>query len=339
MTRIRNLIFWVVLIILNTFITTTYAQQIIKTPNPISGRNPNNTRHIIPADVLARAKLFSKELNLIRQALGKPSEKQNFISVSNASPREVYFEAEALFQKTNQLAYEITGGSESAPRNRSNDIVPADVYSVVDASLKRILLVKKELGITKKIIETKEASNTTPSDVFNSILNSNQELSGLLYQKISPTDVYSQITQAISYSAHLINQANASPLIPNPSQFSANKKPSDVYKRLIKCIQTLQVIAEKSNIRMLHIKVNDFSQYQATASNAYDISKIIVAETKYLNMLLPKPEEVDLFYPGYKTPSQTFQRSSILLKQLNILKKSAEKNSSWLADPDTEAQQ
>lgn len=38
------------------FSSTVFAIE-VKTPQPVSGRNPFSTKHIIPADVYARVKL------------------------------------------------------------------------------------------------------------------------------------------------------------------------------------------------------------------------------------------------------------------------------------------
>ena len=74
----------------------TYAKD-INTTAPISGRNPVNTQEMIPADVLSRVVLLHKEISLVREAMGKPKQAQVVISVSNASPREVYQLATALY--------------------------------------------------------------------------------------------------------------------------------------------------------------------------------------------------------------------------------------------------
>ncbi|MCH9643785.1 MAG: hypothetical protein K0U23_02850 [Gammaproteobacteria bacterium] len=310
-------------------ITVVYAAS-FNTPAPISGRNSSSTQHIIPADVLARVKLLKGELNLVRIALGKPQHHQTIISVSGASPREVYFEAQALFQKANRLAYEVTGSYEQQPEIHSSNLLPAHVWQLVDTALKRILLVKQRLGIKTVVVEKSQVEATTPTDVFNAILQANQELNALLYRRVAPSDVYEQVTLAVNYTANLLKRLNISPRIPDSPTFVANKTPGNVYQRAVRCIHILQAIAKESNVKVLHVKISDLGKHQATPSNVFDLSKIIVSEVRYLNTLLGNTKSIEAFYPGYKTPSEVFQRAGVLLKQLQAIQKVVKQQPNWL---------
>lgn len=314
------------------FLIQSSIAATIKTPSPVSGHNPSSIQHVIPADVLARVKLLSGEVDLIREALGKPKEHQSIISVSNAQPREVYFEAQALFQKANRLAYEVTGSHEEEPEIHSQQLKPAHVWQLVDSALKRVLLVKQHLKIQKKIQEQKEPNTVTPSNVFNAILQANQELNGLLYHRVAPSDVFQQLTLAVNDVANLLKYFNVSPRIPDAPNFIAKKTPTDVYQRLIHCIKLLENIAKKSKIKILHVHIDDLGTYQVTPNNVFDLSKIIVSEVRYLNTLLPYSVSIQAFYPGYKMPSEVYQRAGILLKQLELLESAVDKNPNWLKE-------
>jgi len=304
----------------------------VKTPAPVSGRTPSNVQHIIPADVLARVKLLSAELYFVRQALGKAKEHQSIISVSGASPREVYFEAQALYEKANRLSYEVMGSYKKSPTLHAKNLVPAHVWQLVDAALKRVVLVKVALDIKGKPAESQQALTTTPTDVFNSILQANQELNSLLYKRVAPSDVFEQVTIAINYMASLLQYLDVSPRIPENSTFVPNKTPSEVYKRLVTCIRLLESIAKQSGLKMLSLKINELGSHQTTPSNVFDLSKIVVAEVRYLNTLISNDESVRAYDPGYKVPSDVFQRSSILLKQLKALDQAVKKDPNWLKD-------
>jgi hypothetical protein len=305
------------------------AEKIV-TPPPVSGRNPGNIQYIIPADVLSRVKLVIAELNLIREALGKPKEQQTIISVVDASPREVYFEAQSLFEKANKLAFEVTHTYEQLPAIHADSLAPAHVWQLVNMALKRIIMIKNDLGIVEIINEVGESSKTTPTDVFNALLQANEELNSLLYSRVSPSDVYEQITLSVNYTANILNNLNISPRIPEQKAYIYKQTPKDVYMRLIKCVNLLESIAEKSGLKMLKVKVDDLKLNQATSSSVFDLSKIIVSEVSYINTLLPKNERMIPFYPGYKTPSDVYQRASILVQQLELLDKAVTKKTDWL---------
>lgn len=312
------------------------AASVTSTPAPVSGRNPGNIQQIIPADVLARVKLLSAELGQIRAALGKKQVTQSLITVSGAAPREVYFEAQALFEKANRLAYEVTGSHEDDPEIHSENLLPAHVWQLVDASLKRILVVRERLGIKKTPKEPREPSSTTPTDVFNAILNVNQQLNALLYRQVAPSDVFEQVTLAISYTERLLKALIVEKRIPNTPAFIADRTPADVYNRLVQCVKLLQGISKDSGVKMLSINVHNLGIYQATPSDVFDLSKIIVSEVRHLATLLPGIQEIQPYYPGYKTPSEVYQRAGILLKQLEQLKIQVVKHPSWLRNAQQE---
>jgi hypothetical protein len=292
---------------------------------------PSHAAQVKPADVLAKVTLIGKELNLIRQAMGKPKVTQTYIVAKTVSSQEVYSQARALFQMANRLTHETTGSIEAVPQVYASKIQPAEVLQLVNAALKRILLVKKMLHITATVSEIAEPKDTTSSDVFNALLQENYELNSLLYRHFAPGDVFERVTLAINYTEQLLKPFNVSTRIPKPSKFMLNKTPSDVYQRLTDCLTILRSIAKDSGVAMLDLQVNQ--NKKLVPSDVYNLSNIIVAEVKYLNEFLPKKSEaIESYYPGYKTPSDVYQRAGILLKQLRFLHKQMQAYPDWLGE-------
>ncbi len=60
----------------------------------------NANSKIEPPDVFVHVALVRAELELIRLELGKPKSKQKELPIFDAQPREVYFQAQTLFRKT-----------------------------------------------------------------------------------------------------------------------------------------------------------------------------------------------------------------------------------------------
>ena len=80
---------------------------------------------------------------------------------------------------------------------------------------------------------------------------------------------------------------------------------------------------------MLHVTVQELGIQQVSPSNVFDLSKIIVSEVRHLNTFRAKPETVKVYFPGYKTPSDVFQRAGILLKQLEALDVKVKQDPGW----------
>lgn len=251
--------------------------------------------------------------------MGKPKEKQMVLSVSNASPREVYFQADSLFVKANRLAYEVRGHLGTKPKLVNKNIAPAHVWQLVDAALKQILIAKKRLGIKQQVQELMQPSDRTPTDVFNALLQANQQLNILLQQPFSPSDAYQQVTLAINYTEQLLKRYKVSERIPNAPPLVMNKTATDVFKKLIQCIEVIERIAKRNQVNMLSANVNQITLHQISPSNVYDLASIIVSEVQFFGTQHKNFELIESHYPGYKTPSQVFQRASILLAQLKKL--------------------
>ena len=330
MSKINKLKSVAIASVLMWFALTGTAEE-MQTPMPVSGSVPGNVKQITPSDVLARVKLVKAELDLIRIAMGKHKESSKIITVKNAAPREVYFQAQAMFEKADTLAYEFTGNTVPEPKIKKKKITPSDVWSLVNESLKRVLVVKHSLNITEKVNEMKEPDNKTPTDVYNNIIEVNQDLNNLLDQKFSPSKVYEQVTLAISYTEKLLRQFKKGELIPSEPAYQANMTPSDVYQRLLECVRLLKEIALDSGVAMLDVKVNKNALQQVVPSNVYDLAKVIVAEVRYFYSVATKNIKfIDTYYPGKKIPSDVYQRSGILLKQIELLKTNVKQNPSWL---------
>ncbi|MDF1758955.1 MAG: hypothetical protein P1U40_00290 [Coxiellaceae bacterium] len=315
--RIRCVRIWI-LTICCLFSQLGVAAELV-TPPPASGRNPIKIQHIIPADVLARVKLLDAELNNIRIALGKPKVQQQILTVSNVSPREVYFEAQALYEKSNKLAYEVTGSFDHYDVAPPKDITPMDVWKVVDAALVRVLSIKQRLHIRSQVKEKAEPDDITPTQVFNALLQSNHIVNSLLYHRVEPSNVYQEVTLAIKYAEKTLKNMGVNDRLPTEPKLEHGKTPTDVYKRLIECVRLLSKISQQSHMKMLSVKLNKDKIQQLTPSSVYDLSKIVVAETRFLSLKQQDSEMVRSFYPGYKTPSEVYQRVGILMQQLKLI--------------------
>ena len=85
------------------------------TADPGSG-HPVTEEAIGPDDVLARVELLRDALETIRFEMGQPRPRSSYSRVTDASPREVMFQAYTLSLKAQQLGFELT-------RTREPDIL------------------------------------------------------------------------------------------------------------------------------------------------------------------------------------------------------------------------
>lgn len=317
-------------IVFMVFPSTLQAQEL-----PVSDSSLLNTldhEFIDIPNVFVHVSLIHAELELLRFEMGKPKFKQTELVVKDASSREIFFQALTLFRKANRLSFEHTRLRVAEPDIPKNRIKPSQVYAIVDTALKRIHLVKKKLGIIEHVKVMSVDKTKIPSDVFTTIVQANSRLNLLLDQQFSPSDVFQQVTLAVSITSRLLVQfPDAARTPPQAPQFERGKRPVDVYRRLMVCYKLIRQIAMHSGLKMLILEAGESQFETVTPSDVYDIASLIVSELAYLNEQLKEVQSPRKIYnPGRKLLSHVYQRAGILEKQLIDLLKWVEEKPDWL---------
>lgn len=302
-----------------------------ETPPPIR-RADLPTDEITPGDVLARVGLLRDELELIRFETGKPKISRPDFPVSNAAPREVYFQARTLFDKVDRLGQDLAATESTELEMLPADILrPQHVWATIDAALARLLIVKQRLGITESCMEVAQPADTTPTDVFRSIVQANRQLNLMLHPGITPSDVFQQVETAINYADRLIETFPETKTAAEPPPFVRGKRPEDVYRRLVACFAVIETLAKNSNLKTMKINLTDEDIADATPADVFDLTSLIVSELAYLQSLsinLRSPARVH--YPGRRFPSHVFQKAGVLEAQLQKIAGHAESHPDWL---------
>ncbi len=296
---------------------------------PVSGRSVA-ARDLVPADVLARIRLLSAELDLLRAELGAPAMEAPTVVVTGAIPRDVWIQAKALFRNADELAYEWTGARHKPPRLADTaEVVPTDVWRMVDAALASVLAVKSHHGITERIEEEPEADEALPSGVYAAVWGLNRRLEPLLERGVTAADVYQQVTLAVHYGGALLA------LFPDTTRFPADpplerrRSMRDVHLDLLSALGQLRASTERSGMQAKRIRFENMQRIGA--DEAYDLAGQVVAELSVLLARAKPGMRVPLAYPpGRKTPSQVRQRIGVLMRQLEQLEAAIVREPRWL---------
>ena len=296
---------------------------------------PPDVKTIGLPDVFAHVALVQAELELIRFEMGKPKNKQSAIVVKGAEPREAFFQALTLLRKANRLNFEYRREYGTIPDTPKGPISAADVYALVDAALERIRLVKSTLGITEPAESAHPDPDKTANDVYSAIVQANRQLNLLLDRQFTPSDVFQQVTLAVSLASHLLSQFPGAARTPPPAPaFERGKQPADVYRRLIACYHLIRQIAASSGLKMLTLETSEAHFEQVTPSDVYDLAALVVSELSYLHAQMEDAQpHREIYYPGRKFPSHVYQRAGILEKQLIDLERRVKEKPTWLRNP------
>lgn len=286
-----------------------------------------------PTDVYHQALVVAAEIELIRLEMGAPPIRRPEIAVSGAQPREVYFQALTLFEKSNRLLFEQLRERADPPVEVSSvsATTPDDVLQFVDASLELLRRVKAALQIPESATVSHSNETRTSTDVYRIIVSLNRNLNNLLQRRFASADVYQQLTYAVGLASTILSSAEISERLGTKPEIVRRKTPLDVYRKLIGVYMIIYKTMQLSGEQCLVIEQFEFDREDVSPSDVYDMASLLVSELSYLHSLTPgatKPN--DSYYPGDRLPSHVFQRAGRLESQVITMRDHAAAHPGWL---------
>ncbi|MBK1649951.1 hypothetical protein CKO36_15445 [Rhabdochromatium marinum] len=223
-------------------------------------------------------------------------------------------------EKTNRLSFELIRERALPPAASTNEIRSEDVREVLSAALGRIRTIQQVLGVGRDPVLPPPAPQGTETDLFMGILHTNRQVNLLLDRRYSPSDVFWQVTVAVSFADAILAQDPSSGPPPAAPEFQAGKRPADVFGRLVACYALVHRIGDRLGLHMLELTVTPVGEYEIFPSDVYDIASLLVSELTYIHQHLPEaPPPQTVYRYGGKFPSDVFQRAGILLRQLLLI--------------------
>ena len=268
-------------------------------------------------DVYAMASQVADEIEIIREVMGRPFDDSPRLPASGVSQFEVYFQAQTLFRKSNQLAQEYAGASRvPAPPVPEGELLPADTHAVVAAALEQVLAVKEALGIDLEI-PAQSRGSASATGVFMTILDTNRQLNLLLDVPILPRDVYEQVTLAVLYSAAILSQQGVEDYVPDAAPFDGYKRPADVYRMLLSSADILSRLADRSGVSVLRLSSRRNIPDDIEPGHVYDVARILVAGLAVVSDAVGAEDVFpEMEQPEQIFPTQVYARATVLLQQL-----------------------
>jgi hypothetical protein len=270
-----------------------------------------------PPQCHARAVRALGEITLVRDAMGRSADERPVPEISGAVPREVYFEALALWRKADRLAGEVGAGPGTAPATPSlADVQPGHVLRVIDAVLERISNIKVRVGVDGTTAEPAADSQRQPGDVLSALLRCNRQLSRCLERPFTPEDVYRQVALASAYASALLASRRRSA---TTASFEARKRPADCYQRLEACLAGVGGLIKTAGHSVLSARG---AMTDVVPGDVYDLASIVLGEIAFLHAITPGAAPVYAFDPGWnghRLPSHVHQLARTLEAQLGAL--------------------
>jgi hypothetical protein len=266
---------------------------------------------IHPRHCHARAQTLLAEVALIRDELGRAEDNRSPVEITDAKPRECYFEALATWHKADRLAAELgvvpAHFAHAAPP--LSDTMPGHVLQVIDAAIARVDQIKTALHITERAPEIAAEANRQPSDVLSTLIRVNRELSRALERPFTPSDVFRVVALASTYAARLGGTASLAP-------FERRRQPVHCYQRLAACQQAVAALISKKGQASLTARG---VPADVQPGDVYDMATLVLGELTFLHALTPNAAPVHAFEPaatGYRLPAHVDQLARTLEAQL-----------------------
>jgi hypothetical protein len=273
------------------------------------------------AAAYALANQVADELELVRERMGRPFDDSPRLPVSAVSELELYYQTQSLLRKANQLAQELAGAAPRAPGPvPSGEISSADVYALLEDSLAQIRVAAEAIGITERATFEQRVTSIAATGVFLVVIDINRQLNQMLRVPIGNTEVFEEVSAAITSAAALLATYPGTTPVPEPPPFDGYKRPADVYQRLTECMDAVIRVAPKIGVPVLGLSARRNVPEDTQPGHAYDIARFLVADLAAFADARDVPRlRVSLPAPKHVFPTEVYAHAGILLRQLEQL--------------------
>jgi hypothetical protein len=273
------------------------------------------------AAAYALANQVADELELVRERMGRPFDDSPRLPVSAVSELELYYQTQSMLRKANQLAQELAGAAPRAPGPvPSGEISSADVYALLEDSLAQIRVAAEAIGITERATFEQRVTSIAATGVFLVVIDINRQLNQMLRVPIGNTEVFEEVSAAITSAAALLATYPGATPVPEPPPFDGYKRPADVYQRLMECMDAVIRVAPKVGVPVLGLSARRNVPEDTQPGHAYDIARFLVADLAAFADARDVPRvRVSLPAPKHVFPTEVYAHAGILLRQLEQL--------------------
>lgn len=293
-------------------------------------------------DVHLLARTIQAEIEVLRWHMGRPAETRDAIPVENVAIRENFRQAMTLWSKINQLGVELVGGGEPPPvvtLTLGARYGPRHVHQVLTGALARLQEIREGIGVVGLAPIEEAASEptldprATPSDVFQSIVQSNRQVNRMLERQVQPGDVYQQVQQAIFYASEILAALGDPNPYPAAPEYEPGRRPAHVYGRLLLVFDRLSVGFAALGLNMVNWIGSAYEIDEATLqpSDVFDLATLLLSELEHLHSLVPGARvPLQVAHPGLRWPSDVYQQAGILSDQASRIMAYARENPDML---------
>ena len=274
----------------------------------------SDTAHLFKALTELRS-----EIEQIRTVMGKPLPPTREFRVHDVVSRHVFYQAQALFRKSNQFAQQIAGVSRQSPRPAPDGEIGAeDVLLVLNDTRAQLGMVKSALGIEASAPVARLDRRKRTSDVMHDIIEAGRDTNFISGRPVAWATIYDRVLLAITYVGGALPVETRFPPLP---PFESGKFPQDVFDRLLQCMELSRKPAAEHDVAILRLESIRQTEVGPTVLEVLDIVTVVLSDLAELTYQM---EAEDVAMPDYPHPSRVFpshvdQLLGVLQAQLESL--------------------
>jgi hypothetical protein len=289
---------------------------------------------ITPEHTSARIGQILGEIEALRVEMGRSRDTRVPMQVRGASPREVFYFAQTVHRKANQLCVEMGAGSVAPPdaalagRGR-----PADVLRVLDSARERLARARLSLHLEGDTFSPDlpgplwPDAGKTPSDVMAGCLVASRQLNAMLWTAFASSDGHEQLVQAVGIAERLLVMHGVA--LPPPPPFERRMFPRDVFQVLWETGQTFYRALLEWGVKCVEI---DRGFVGEDPTDVYDLATLILAELEYVASFFQFKDPARPAAPSSTPvlPAHNYQRARQLQAAIGELAQAVRERRDWL---------
>ena len=268
------------------------------------------------------ANSIADDVELIREVMGRPYDDSPRLPASEVSALELFLQAQTLFRKGNQLAWEAgVAEREQSIAAPAGMISNADIFEIIEQAAAQVSFVKEALGIDTALEPMRRESGISNTGIFMTIVDINRQLNLMLDETIRPRDVFNQVALVNSFAAGIITQLSPEARHPDLPSSDTHRSPAEVYAKLLECLDIVSRVARRvDGAQVMSLSSRRNIPDDIEPGHVYDIAQILVADVATVAVQLDADGQLlEFSVPARVFPTQVYQRAGLLEQQLGLI--------------------
>ena len=247
-----------------------------------------------PNDVFALSEYILEKIAYIKIQKGIKTKAKETSYIYGLKPIHVYEKGIENLEKVAKLK-KFEGFKESEiPDSPTMKITPSEVYELIlrlDDELGLIyhdlLVANPILDSYRELLQKKEYKKKTPSDAYDNLWKISNELDAILNEEYTPNETYI-LAKKIEQDLYMMQKYFLGKRERFEEKKSKSKRPSDVFFKSVKILQTLEFIKKRGNFKSAKITIPQDATI--TPTSVYNALRIISATISEIDVYYEIPQ-------------------------------------------------